>query len=91
MNKSLAKVSDKYLESSQISMEFFCENSQQFPQKIFFIDTWLGSKYSSEYTNTAWKESKNGFFSGPYFPVFSPNTGNYGPEKTLYLDTFHAV
>ena len=23
--------------------------------------------------------------------VFSPNTGKYGPEKTLYLDTFHAV
>ena len=30
-------------------------------------------------------------FSGPYFPVFSSNTGKYGPEKTLYLDTFHAV
>ena len=22
---------------------------------------------------------------------FSPNTGKYGPEKTLYLDTFHTV
>ena len=31
------------------------------------------------------------FFSGQYFPVFSPNTGKYGPEKTPYLDTFHAV
>ena len=41
------------------------------------------------------------FFSGPYFPafglnpghlpVFSPNAGNYGPEKTPPLDTFHAV
>ena len=30
------------------------------------------------------KVSKYGFFSGPYFPVF-------GPEKTPYLDTFHAV
>ena len=44
-------------------------------------------------------------FSGPYFPVFglnteiygyeisvfSPNTGKYGPEKTPYLDTLHAV
>ena len=30
-------------------------------------------------------------FSGLYFPVFSPNTGKYGPEKTPYLDTFHAV
>ena len=41
------------------------------------------------------------FFSGPYFPVlglntkylsiFSPNAGRYEPEKTPYLDTFHAV
>ena len=43
------------------------------------------------------------FFSGPYFPafglntdtpylpVFSPNGGKYGPEKTPYLSTFHAV
>ena len=23
--------------------------------------------------------------------VFSPNTGKYGPEKTSYLDTYHAV
>ena len=30
-------------------------------------------------------------FSGPYFPVFTPNAGKYGPEKTPYLDTFHAV
>ena len=29
--------------------------------------------------------------SGPYFPVFSPNTGKYGPEITRYLDTFHTV
>ena len=45
--------------------------------------------------------SKYGVFSGPYFPefrlnterygVFSPNRGKYGPEKTPYLDTFHAV
>ena len=28
---------------------------------------------------------------GPYFSVFSPNTGKYGPEITPYLDTFHAV
>ena len=35
--------------------------------------------------------SKYGVFSGSYFPVFSPNTGKYEPEKTLYLNTFHAV
>ena len=26
-------------------------------------------------------------FSGPYFPVLSPNKGKYGPEKIMYLDT----
>ena len=45
--------------------------------------------------------SKYRDFSGPYFPafglnteryyVFSPIAGIYGPEKTPYLDTFHAV
>ena len=39
---------------------------------------------------TAWKVSKYGGFSGPYFPVFSPSTTKYGPEKPPYLDTFHA-
>ena len=32
-----------------------------------------------------------GIISGPYFCVFSPNIGKYGPEITPYLDTFHAV
>ena len=40
---------------------------------------------------TAWKVSKYGVFSGPYFPVFGLNTGIYGPEKTSYLDTFYPV
>ena len=40
---------------------------------------------------TAWKVSKYGVISDPYFPVFSPNTGQYGPEITPYLDTFHAI
>ena len=43
------------------------------------------------FLNTAWKVSKYGVFSGPYFPVFSPNTGKYEPEKAPFLDTFHAV
>ena len=29
--------------------------------------------------------------SGPYFPIFSTNTGKYEPEKTPYLDIFYAV
>ena len=42
-------------------------------------------------TFTAWKMSKYGVISGPYFSVFSPNTGKLGREITPYLDTFHAV
>ena len=50
-----------------------------------------------------WKVSKYGVFSGPYFPAFGLNTENtfpkilsqnarkYGPEKTPYLEIFHAV
>ena len=26
-----------------------------------------------------------------YGVFYGPNTGKYGPEKTLYLDNFHAV
>ena len=40
---------------------------------------------------TAWKVSKYGVFSSPYFPVFGLNAGKYGPEKTPYLDIFLAV
>ena len=40
---------------------------------------------------TAWKVSKYGVVSVPYFPVFGVNTGKYGPKKPPYLDTFHAV
>ena len=42
-------------------------------------------------TMTAWKVSKYGVISGPYFPVFSPNMGKCRPEITPYLDAFHAV
>ena len=30
-------------------------------------------------------------FFCPYISVFSPNAGNYGPEKNAYLNNFHAV
>ena len=42
-------------------------------------------------SNTAWKVSKYGVVSGPYFPVFGLDTGKYGPEITPYFDTFHTV
>ena len=43
---------------------------------------------SAVMTNTAWKLSKHGVISGPYFPVLGLNTGKYRPEIT---HTFHAV
>ena len=49
------------------------------------------TKEDAKLTNTAWKASKYGVISGPYFPVFGQNTGKYGPEITPYLATFHAV
>ena len=37
---------------------------------------------------TAWKVSKYGVFSSPCFPLFNPNAGKYGPEKTPYWTLF---
>ena len=42
------------------------------------------------YFATALKVSKYGVFLS-VFSVVGLNTGKYGPEKTLYLDTFHVV
>ena len=55
-------------------------------------------------TFTAWKVSKYGVFSGPYFPVFGLNTGftrksrysvriqeNADQKKTPYLGTFYTL
>ena len=43
-----------------------------------------GYAFKSLNSYTSSKVSKYGVFSGP-------NTKKYGPEKTPYLDTFHAV
>ena len=40
---------------------------------------------------TAEKVSNYGVFSGPHCPLSGLNTEIYEPEKTPYLDTFHAV
>ena len=49
------------------------------------------NKCFQKFNVTAWKVSKCGVFSGPYFPVFGLNTGKYGPESPPYLDTCYAV
>ena len=66
---------------------------------VLLSKTWLANWN----TLTMWKVSNGDFFLvciflysdwirrfTEIFPVFSPNTGKYGPEKTPYLDTFHA-
>ena len=46
------------------------------------IAFWQSPRYLSN-CDTAWKVSKLGIISGPYFPVF-------GPEITPYLDTLRS-
>ena len=64
-----------YLEPFKNIFEVLC---------VLTFENWIASWHCI----TVWNVSKYGDFSGPYF---SPNAGKYGPEKTLYLDTFHAV
>ena len=47
--------------------------------------------YDNVLFNPLREVSKYGVFSGQDFPVFSLDTGKYGPEKTPYLNTFHTV
>ena len=54
---------------------------------IIHLEDYNGMHY--EYFQ--WKVSKYGVISGPFFPVFSPNTGKYGPEIAPDLDTFQVV
>ena len=55
---------------------------------IFPLKNWNSKSLESV---TAWKVSKYGVISGPYFSAFGLNAGKYGPKTTLYLDTFHTV
>ena len=50
-----------------------------------------GSRLSHHFATHCVKSVQIRSFSGRHFPVFSPNAGKYGPEKTLYFDTFHIV
>ena len=59
---------------------------------MFFITNLFAriNEFKDKELYTVWKVSKYGVFSG-HLSVFSPYTGKYGPEKTPYLDAFHAV
>ena len=57
-----------------------------------FIQSWYYLAVLKHFN--IWSEaphvSKHGVISGPYFPVFGQNTGQYGPEITWYFDSYHA-
>ena len=54
------------------SQHFNCDTSVQLPVSSFLV---LRKKYYQR--GTAWKVSKYGVISGPYFPVFGLNTEIY--------------
>ena len=60
-------------------------------KKYYVIWVFFSPLSTVSTTGTAWKISKCGAFSCPYIPVFGLNPEMQGPEKTPYLDTFHAV
>ena len=77
-NKStlLSYQTDCFLTSKRLREK--CQNTDFFLVRIFPYSDWIRRNilYLSD---------------TPYLSVFSPNVGKYGPEKALYLDTFHAV
>ena len=74
---------------------FFNRSNLAYPSSPICQDVFSPYNYSLKLLTSqgyiAWKVSNYGVFSGPYFLVFRPNTGKYGPEETPYLDHFHAV
>ena len=52
--------------------------------KFTKVTCWINSKLGT----TVWKVPKYGVFSGPYFLVFSPNTGKYGQIRTRKNSVF---
>ena len=84
----------------QASFSASCFFNITYEGKMLFYDRGIVQRNKDMWFwmyHPAWKVSKYGNFSGLFFPhleyvsVFSPNRGKYGPEKTPYLDTFHAV
>ena len=81
-----------------VYVQNFMQNGQKFsqiqkpsPGRIKRHELFNKISQTNLETSTAWNVLTYGVFPGLYFSAFSPNTGKYGPEKTPYLDTFHAV
>ena len=72
---------------NKLFLIFFRQVTEKHLQRILFLHKiFLVFNYL-----TAWKVSKYGVTSHPYFPVFWLNTVKNGPEIATYLDTIHAV
>ena len=84
---------------SRMILQFYGLVNFQPTEEDFFSVFYVSG--SSGKISTAWKVSKYGVTSGPYFPIIGLNTEIYGvnlriqseyrPEITPYLDTFHAL
>ena len=84
---------------SRMILQFYGLVNFQPTEEGFFSVFYVSG--SSGKISTAWKVSKYGVTSGPYFPIIGLNTEIYGvnlrnqseyrPEITPYLDTFHAL
>ena len=62
---------------------------RKFPLKLYNTETTKFLTQQDFSRNLALREKcPNTEF---FLSVFSPNVGEYGPEKTPYLDTFHTV
>ena len=83
----LYSATEMYLEPSRASVIELCSGSifAKMFECVPKTSLLRWGIYSEDYSNHSWKVSKYGVLSGPYFPVFGLNTGNYGPEKTPYL------
>ena len=85
------------------TLKFLSDRTDRFILKQYRVSSWTPlddwfNIFLIFDARTAWKVSKYGVISGPCFPVlgmnadiYSVNTGQYGPEITLYLDTSYIV
>ena len=74
-------------------METFMKivNSENCPNMEFFlVRIFLYSDYNGDLI-TAWKVSKYGVFSGPYFPAFRLNTDIYSRREKCQNSEFFLV
>ena len=61
-----------------VSLREKCPNTELLPVRFFLYSDWI-----RRFTPNAWKVSKYGVISGPYFPVFGLNTGIYSVNRRI--------